>query len=130
HWPWALMRMITGRAVAMIGIRHMVRDIVARVFLCGSIVSSLPVTARVLRLVMMTVGIMNRVLDVFARCPARFAPEGQEHQAPGIEAGQQRSEGADPERSLPHFAAAGISRLEDRVLRIEAREAEHAEHTD
>src|SRR3954447_17503829 len=44
---------------------------------------------------------VERVLDMLRRGPARLAEEGQEDQAPRVEAGQQRGEGAGPESDRP-----------------------------
>ena len=56
--------------------------------------------------------------------PARLAQEGQEHQPPAVEAGQQGREDADREGEAADAGAAGEGALDDRVLRIEAGEAE------
>src|SRR3546814_14366119 len=72
---------------------------------------------------------MHRVLDMLALFPARLAIEGQEDEAPRIEAGEEGHENADPEGH--HAAAAArISRLANAVLRIEAREASDARDAD
>src|SRR3546814_12294137 len=56
---------------------------------------------------------MHRVLDMLALFPARLAIEGQEDEAPRIEAGEEGHENADPEGH--HAAAAArISRSEER----------------
>src|SRR3546814_19765304 len=72
---------------------------------------------------------MHRVLDMLALFPARLAIEGQEDEAPRIEAGEEGHENADPEGH--HAAAAArISRLENAVLRIEAGETRNPRDTD
>ena len=62
--------------------------------------------------VIMTVRVVKRMLDMLRGGPTRLAPEGQEHQAPGIEAGQQRDEHPDePYARLARSPA----RLDDRI---------------
>src|SRR5262249_8402019 len=106
HRPRALVRVIARRAVAMRVVVRMMRVIVARVLLFRSLVVS-----------------VDRMLDVLALGPARLAEEGQENETPRVEARQQRGECTEPEGGPAHFATAGISRLEDRVLRVEPGEA-------
>src|SRR3546814_1553491 len=72
---------------------------------------------------------MNRVLDMLALFPARLAIEGQEDEAPRIEAGEEGHENADP-KGHHAAAAARISGLEDAVLRIEAGKARNPRDTD
>ena len=93
------MRVIAGGAVA-------VRVVVVRVRM---IVTGVFVRRRIMVIA------MNRVLDMLALFPARLAIEGQEDEAPRIEAGEEGDENADPESDDP-AAAARISRLENAVL--------------
>ncbi len=58
---------------------------------------------------------MDRVLDMLGSSPTRLAEEGQEHQTPTIEAGEQRRENTHQERPGA-IAASGEGRLKDRVL--------------
>src|SRR3546814_9929930 len=66
--------------------------------------------------------LVHRMLDMLALDPARLAPEGQEHQPPAVEAGQQRGDRAHPEGEVAHIVTARERDFEDRVLRMEARE--------
>src|SRR3546814_16998598 len=66
---------------------------------------------------------------MLALFPARLAIEGQEDEAPRIEAGEEGHENADP-KGHHAAAAARISGLEDAVLRIEAGKASNPRDTD
>ena len=68
-------------------------------------------------------GIMKRMLDMFGRGPARLAEEGEEHQAPAVEAGQQRGEHADI-IGADARTTGRESRLQNAILRIEAGETD------
>src|SRR4051812_1414859 len=59
---------------------------------------------------------VHRVLDMLRRTPTRLAPEGQEHQAPAIEAGQESRDRARPEGDDAVRASASKSGLQDGVL--------------
>src|SRR5690348_13451065 len=67
--------------------------------------------------------VVGRMLDMLRRTPAWLAPEGQEHQAPAVEAGQQRCDRTRPEGDDAMGRSATVSRLENRVLRMIAGEA-------
>ena len=67
--------------------------------------------------------LVNRVLDMLALNPARASPEGEEHQTPAVEAGQQSRCHACPESHGRDASAASKSCLKDRVFRIEASKA-------
>src|SRR5687768_1097555 len=72
----------------------------------------------------MVTGIVKRVLDMPRGGPARLAEEGEEDEAPAVEAGQKRRGDSDDEGEAAGAGAAGEGALDDGVLRIEAGEAE------
>src|SRR5690606_33993361 len=100
---------------SVIRMRNVMRVVVARVLLRRRIVSR-RMAVSILLGIALSMCIVDRVLDMLARGPTRLAPECKEHQAPGIEAGQQRCERADPEGCASHFGAAREGGLEDRIL--------------
>src|SRR3546814_20615975 len=63
---------------------------------------------------------LHRMLDMLALDPARLAPEGQEHQPPAVETGQQRGHRAQPEGEIAELRPARKGNFEDRILRMEA----------
>ncbi len=107
HRPRALVRMIAAGA-GMHRMRVMGVGIVAGVF-----------GRRIVVMRAVAVGVVDRMLDMLGGGPARLAPEGQEHQPPRIEAGQQRREHGDGEAEAADRAAADEGGFDDRVLRIE-----------
>jgi len=74
--------------------------------------------------------LVDAVLNMFGLDPARRAPEGQEHQPPAVEAGQQCSEHTDGKGKLADLGAAGKGDLDDRVLGIETGKAAQPDDTD
>jgi energy-converting hydrogenase Eha subunit A len=75
-----------------------------RMIACRAIMAVM-VMVRVMRMVVMAVRVMNRVLDMLAARPARCAEEGEEHEPPAVEAGEQRREHADQERRRARSAS-------------------------
>src|SRR5690606_24364710 len=95
------------------------RGVAARIFLTGRIV-----------LFRFVVSVMNRMLNMLALDPARFAEECQEDKTPAVETGQQCSASTRPEGERAELRAPRIGRFEDRIFGIEARKAENVENAD
>src|SRR5215210_2857453 len=68
--------------------------------------------------------VMDCVLDMLRRGPARLAVEGQEDQPPRIETRQQGSDRSEPEGDRSRHRSARPGALEDRVLRPESGKAD------
>src|SRR5690349_16502836 len=69
---------------------------------------------------------VERVLDMLGRGPARLAEEGQEDQAPAVEAGHPGDEDSKPEGDGPRDRTAGPGGFDDRIFRPEAGETDPA----
>jgi hypothetical protein len=87
HRPWALMRMVAGRALGLVLRPGNLRMRVIARMLLRRVVLVMPGPMRV----------VDGMLDMLGRGPAGLAEEGEEDEPPGIEAVKQRGEQADRE---------------------------------